>query len=154
MTGKKRGWGRLASITEIRVRFCETDAVGHVNNVSYFIYLEQARVDFIKALLPDRSEKQWNIAVVSLHCDFLDQAYFDQVLTIRTAVKRIGTKSFTLSHAIVEKSAGKPIAMGESVVVLLDEEKKQAVPLDDMWVGELKKHLEGDAKGMASCSNS
>lgn len=42
-------WGKvkaLVHLTEIRTRYCESDALGHINNVSYFIYFEQARVDF------------------------------------------------------------------------------------------------------------
>ncbi len=32
--------------TPIRIRFGETDANRHVNQVSYFIYIEQARMDY------------------------------------------------------------------------------------------------------------
>lgn len=34
--------------TQVKVRFCETDALGHINNTSYFIYLEEARIAFLK----------------------------------------------------------------------------------------------------------
>ncbi|MBI2455351.1 MAG: acyl-CoA thioesterase, partial [candidate division NC10 bacterium] len=36
--------------TPIRVRFCETDANRHVNQVSYFVYVEQARMDYFAHL--------------------------------------------------------------------------------------------------------
>ncbi len=35
---------------EVNVRFSETDALGHVNNTSYFVYLEEARLKFFEAL--------------------------------------------------------------------------------------------------------
>ena len=35
---------------EVNVRFSETDALGHINNTSYFIYLEEARMKFFEAL--------------------------------------------------------------------------------------------------------
>lgn len=31
---------------EVYVRFSETDSSGHVNNTSYFLYLEEARAKF------------------------------------------------------------------------------------------------------------
>jgi acyl-CoA thioester hydrolase len=34
----------------IKVRYCETDMTGHVNNVSYFIYFEQGRVEYLEHL--------------------------------------------------------------------------------------------------------
>ncbi len=37
---------KLVHRTLIRTRFGESDAFGHINNVSFFTYLEQARVDF------------------------------------------------------------------------------------------------------------
>lgn len=33
---------------KVNVRFSETDALGHINNTSYFIYLEEARMKFLK----------------------------------------------------------------------------------------------------------
>lgn len=37
----------MAYETAVKVRFCETDALGHISNISYFIYLEEARTDFL-----------------------------------------------------------------------------------------------------------
>ncbi|MGV3488016.1 MAG: acyl-CoA thioesterase [Tuberibacillus sp.] len=130
-------------MTDIRVRFCETDAVGHVNNVSYFIYLEQARVDFTKKLGADIHTPDWTMAVVSLHCDYISQAYFDQELEVATSVSKIGGKSFTLVHEIRDKGDQRLIARGESVVVLLDSERKKAIPLNAEWVRKLEKHRGG-----------
>lgn len=36
--------------TQVKVRFCETDALGHINNTSYFIYLEEARIAFFEEM--------------------------------------------------------------------------------------------------------
>lgn len=141
----------MASVTDIQVRFCETDAVGHVNNVSYFIYLEQARVDFTKLIGQDIASFDWHMVVVSLHCDYIDQAYFDQILVVTTSVSKIGGKSFTLLHEIKDKESQKLIAKGESVLVLLDMNKNKAIPLDEEWVNRLKEHqLEDDQQCVTS----
>ena len=131
----------MPSVTEIQVRFCETDAVGHVNNVSYFIYLEQARVDFTKMLGAEMASFDWTMAVVSLHCDFIAQAYFDQILQVTSSVAKIGRKSFTLVHEIRDKDSQNLIAKGESVVVLLNKDKNKTIPLDTEWVEKLEQHL-------------
>ncbi|GGE47222.1 hypothetical protein GCM10011391_27550 [Pullulanibacillus camelliae] len=132
----------MSSLTTVQVRFSETDAIGHVNNVSYFIYLEQARVDFIKSLQADREHPDLFLAVVSMTCDFIRQAFFDQVLIIETTVTDIGGKSFTLKHTMKEKQTDDTIAVGQSVVVLLDREKNKAVPLNAGWKEKLRCHQE------------
>lgn len=115
--------------TFITVRFGETDALGHVNNVSYFIYFEQARVEFFKALGYGVGQKGLNFVLVSTHCDFLSQAYFDQELTIDTSVTKIGNKSFHLEHIITHNKTCERIAAGYSVVAILNEDKNKAMPI-------------------------
>jgi acyl-CoA thioester hydrolase len=133
----------MPSITDIQVRFCETDAVGHVNNVSYFIYLEQARVDFTKMLGQDSSSFDWHMVVVSLHCDFINQAYFDQILEITTGVSKIGGKNFILVHEVRDKESKNLIAKGESILVILDTKNNKSIPLDEEWRTRLEEHVIG-----------
>ncbi|MFD4819871.1 acyl-CoA thioesterase [Peribacillus butanolivorans] len=117
---------------DIYVRYCETDASGHVNNVSYFIYLEEARTRFFQAIGLSK-EKRGNVkfVVASAKCDFLAQAYSFQTLTVTTRVSRIGTKSFTLEHTIKDAETGKIIASGSAVIVCFNFQRQQSenIPL-------------------------
>ena len=36
--------------TELQMRFSDTDALGHVNNIAFASYAETGRVDFLKRL--------------------------------------------------------------------------------------------------------
>jgi acyl-CoA thioester hydrolase len=95
----------------ITVRFGETDALGHVNNASYFVYLEEARISFFESLGYGMDVKGWNFILASTRLDFISQGYFNQTLKVRTFVTRIGTKSFELGHEIVfelQKSTAMP----------------------------------------------
>lgn len=116
----------MSSTTEIKVRFSETDLLGHVNNASYFVYLEEARIDFLREVLP---EKKKTFVVVSVKCDFIRQAYFGQRLIIHTSIVEIGNTSFTLIHEIKDKESGQLIAKGQSVVVHYNFEKQKSEPL-------------------------
>lgn len=40
---------------EVTIRFCETDLLGHVNNSNYFIYMEDARVQFFQTVISSGS---------------------------------------------------------------------------------------------------
>lgn len=127
----------MSSETTIRVRFCETDALGHVNNVSFLIYMEEARVTFLKGIGFDFSREDLFVVLVSASCDYLSQAYFDQSLLIKTYVEKVGNKSVTLVQELSDHESGKPIAKGKAVCVFLSKEKDQAVPIED----QLRKDL-------------
>lgn len=116
----------MSTTNEIKVRFSETDLLGHVNNASYFVYLEEARIEFLRDILPD---KKRSFVVVSVKCDFIQQAYFDQRLIIHTSIVEIGNTSFTLVHEIKDKESGQLIAKGQSVVVHFNIEKQKSEPL-------------------------
>ena len=123
------------------VRFCETDALGHINNTSYFIYLEDARIKFFQALGYEMDISQWNFILASTKCDFVDQGYFNQTLKITTAVSNIGTKSFRLNHEILDSSTGKLIARADAVIVYFNFETQQSENLPDLLRAELERHL-------------
>lgn len=117
--------------TYVTVRFGETDAMGHVNNVSYYIYFEQARVEFLKNLgfALGTDSNSLNFVVVRTSCDYIKQSYFDQELIVSTYVSRIGTKSFTLQHDVLDKKTHVLIAKGCSIAVIIDKEQNGALPI-------------------------
>lgn len=118
--------------TNLTVRFGETDLLGHVNNASYFTYLEQARVEFFKELDSGEGAKSWQFILASTKCDFLAQAYFDQALTVVTKVTRIGNKSFQLAQPIYDSKTGETIADAESTIVYFDfgDQKSKSIPAE------------------------
>ncbi|MBT2570714.1 acyl-CoA thioesterase [Planococcus sp. ISL-110] len=125
----------------VYVRFCETDAGGHVSNTSYFIYMEEARSKFFTAIGFTGKEKRGNIdfIVASTTCDFLVQAYAGQTLAIATKVERIGSKSFELAHEITNNETGGLIASGRATIVCFDYQKQQTEKVPPV----LREMLEG-----------
>lgn len=114
---------------QVTVRFGETDALGHINNTSYFIYLEEARIRFFEVLGYGLDAKRWNFILASTKCDFISQGYFNQQLTIRTFVSRVGTKSFQLEHDILCTESGILVARGNAVIVYFDFESQESKEL-------------------------
>ncbi|MFC7321738.1 acyl-CoA thioesterase [Halobacillus campisalis] len=112
-------------VTETTVRFCETDAAGHVNNTSYFIYLEEARGKFFQHILKDH-QTFGQFIIASTQCDFLSQAYFNQELEIFTWISSIGTKSFRFNHSIQAKETGDIIAKAEAAIVHFNYEEQRS----------------------------
>ncbi|OQO99621.1 thioesterase [Geobacillus sp. 44C] len=124
--------------TIVNIRFCETDALGHVSNTSYFIYLEEARIRMFEELGYGSDIKEWRFILASTKCDFINQAFFGQRLKIETNVSKIGNKSFQLVHRILDEKTRTLIALGESTVVYFNFETQKSEPIPD----DLRKQLE------------
>ncbi|EIT86734.1 thioesterase superfamily protein [Fictibacillus macauensis ZFHKF-1] len=124
----------------LRVRFSETDMLGHVNNTSYFIYFEEARIRYIEALGFTVDPTEWNFILASSKCDFLQQAYFNDALKVRTFASKVGTKSMQLEHEIFSVENEALVAKGYSVLVFFEVKKQQTAPIPE----SLKQALEAD----------
>jgi acyl-CoA thioester hydrolase len=124
--------------TTVKIRFCETDALGHVNNTSYFIYLEEARIRLFEELGYGSDVKEWHFILASTKCDFVNQAFFGQTLKIETNVSKIGNKSFQIVHRILDEKTGTLIALGDSTIVYFNFITQKSEPIPD----DLRKQLE------------
>jgi len=125
----------------VTVRFGETDALGHVNNTSYFIYIEEARIRFIESLGFEMNVESWNFILASTKLDFINQGFFNQVLTIKTYVSKVGTKSFELTHEINCSQTGELIAKGNEVLVYFDFELQRSSVIPQDMRDQLTQHF-------------
>lgn len=131
----------MAHEINVKVRFSETDALGHISNISYFIYLEEARTEFFGALGFGMEIKDWNIILASAKCDFVSQGYFNQKLKVVSEVSRIGNSSFTIVHQIIDEEKGALIAVGEASAVYFNFKDQKSEKLPQAFRAELEKHM-------------
>ncbi|MFS0574578.1 thioesterase family protein [Sporosarcina sp. 179-K 3D1 HS] len=127
---------------DIYVRYCETDAGGHVSNTSYFLYMEEGRTRFFELLgFGPRTRKGINFIVASTECDFIAQAYASQTLSISTEISHIGNKSFTMVHEIFNLETGALIAIGRAVIVCYNFQEQQSVSIPPNLRNRLEQFL-------------
>lgn len=126
---ERKLWMKTIPEIQVYVRYCETDASGHVNNTSYFLYMEEARTRFLDFLRKEIGSQDWNFILASTKCDYLAQAYAHQTLTVASKLIRIGTKSFTIEHEMRNSETGVIVARGNAVVVCFDFHKQQSQPI-------------------------
>lgn len=92
--------------TTIQVRFSETDMFGHVNNVSPFIYFEEARIEFLKekGLLVDSFNDKKIPIVSDLQCDYHKPLFFNDQIKMYVKVNEIGKTSLDLHYMDVNEA--------------------------------------------------
>ncbi|MCZ8519758.1 MULTISPECIES: acyl-CoA thioesterase [Paenibacillus] len=107
--------------TNIKVRYCETDLLGHVNNVSYFMYFEQGRIEYFENLgLTGELFTQERVSVVAdLECQYLAEVFLKDALKLHVRVAKLGRSSMDIEYALVVGEQLK--AAGRGAIVLVDK---------------------------------
>lgn len=115
----------------IRIRYCETDMLGHVNNVSYFMYFEQGRIEYFEklGLTEDLFSKEKVSVVADMECQYIAQMYLKDPLVLHVKVAEIGRSSMDMQYAIVVNDQLK--AAGRGTLVLMDTKSGKSTPIPD-----------------------
>ena len=129
--------------TAHRLRFNDTDRLGHVNNAVFAVMLEQGRSELaLEAGLPIQSDDA-ALVIVRLELEFLREMAWPGTVTIETEVARLGNRSFTLRQRLASDS--ELCARAVTVLVVMDRAARRAVPLDGAWRDSLTRWLEPGA---------
>lgn len=122
------------------VAWGEMDALGHVNNVVYFRYLECARVEFMRRCGMTELRTPQGIGVILQHvqCRFRRPIVFPDTVTITARVTSIEADRFTLDHEIISTAQSVVAAVGTSTIVTYDYTAKTKVVIP----AELRRAIE------------
>jgi acyl-CoA thioester hydrolase len=127
-----------------RVRFSDVDVYGHVNNVKYFEYYQEARLAFMSSLGRDRDPGDpagFSIVVARLDVDYKRPILFrSEPYRIESWVSRVGTSSFDLAAQIMDGDA--LLSRAHAVLVAFDLAAQAARPLTDDERKRLESALE------------
>jgi acyl-CoA thioester hydrolase len=108
-----------AFTTTRRVEFGDTDMAGIMHFSNFFRFMEAAETDFLHArglsVTWVADGVRYGFPRVSVGCDFVRPARFEDILTIGVAVEKVGTKSVKLRFDF--SLAGEPVATGRITTV-------------------------------------
>jgi acyl-CoA thioester hydrolase len=119
---------------QIKVRTFDIDAYGIVHNSVYFKYFETARIEYIRDVLkidPDKFFSNYYFVIARNVCNYISPARFDDILNVYARASYIGNSSFEMEYYIEDAETERPIADGETVIVLLDRETFEPEPIPD-----------------------
>jgi acyl-CoA thioester hydrolase len=117
----------------IPIRYADIDAQRHVNNVAYFTFMEQSRVEYLRdvGLWSEANFDGLGMIVAEASCSYRAPAYLDETVTVWARVSHLGHKSFHFQYRLV--TPRREIATGRTVQVCYDYGKKESAPIPDRW---------------------
>lgn len=117
----------------IRVRYAETDPMKYVYYGNYATYLEVARVELFRSLgMPyDEIEKRGIFLPVSEYqIKYIKPALYDQLLTIKTYVKKLPGVRIIFEYEIYNENNEK-ISTAETTLFFLEAQSNKIIKCPD-----------------------
>lgn len=130
--------------TLAQMRWSDMDALGHVHNATFLQYFELARARLVFELLEVQHRTDAALVVGRHEIDYLRPlVYRPEPVAVDTAVRRIGTTSFTLAAEVREPEGdAAPYARIVTVIVAIDVGTGAPVPISDSIRSALGEYAE------------
>ncbi|MGH8773989.1 MAG: acyl-CoA thioesterase [Jiangellaceae bacterium] len=91
----------MRHVFECAVRFDDLDSYGHVNNVTFAEYLQEARIDFAHRYLADALGPHEAAVVAHQAIDYVRPVAFrTEPLQVELWVSRVGSSSYDISYDV------------------------------------------------------
>jgi acyl-CoA thioester hydrolase len=125
---------------ELAVAWGDMDSYRHVNNVVYFRYFENARLEYFRRLDWFDYERQTGIGPIlaATQARFRKPLTYPDTIWVTARVVDMEGDRFHLEHRIVSKRLGAVAAEGRGTVVTYHHGERRKVPLPE----ELRRRIE------------
>ncbi len=119
----------LNHITEerIRVRYGETDQMGHAYYANYLFWFEQARGAWCRARgfsYRDMEAMGYFLPVVEAHAEYRGEVLFDDVIVVRVWATETRRASIRFEYAIANERTGRQTTTGHTWHVVMSKERR------------------------------
>lgn len=125
---------------QIRVRYGETDQMGVVYHGNYALYLEMGRIEWLRKLGVSYKSMEENgvmLPVVSMTVNFKKSASYDDVINVKTQVKKRPTAKIEFDYEITNES-GEILTTASTVLVFVDMKTRRPIKAPDYILDLIK----------------
>ena len=124
---------KLVHVERIAIRWGDMDAMGHVNNTVYFRYMEQARIGWFDALVPEAEAwKETGIVIANASCNYKRAMIYPGTVEVKLYVGKPGGSSVLTSYEMHIEGDGQLYADGTAMVVFIDIAKQKPRRIPDL----------------------
>ncbi len=123
-----------------RVRYGETDQMGVVYHGNYPQYLEMGRIEWLRALGISYKKMEDNgiiLPVISLNIKYKKSAYYDDLLTVRTFLRKEPQVRIEFDYEIYNED-GELLAEANTVLAFMDSKNNKPKKCPEYILERLK----------------
>jgi len=127
-------------VVEQAVAWGDMDAYRHVNNVAYFRYFENARLEYLRRLDWGAFEPPAGVGPImaATRAEFRKPLTYPDTIRVGARLARLEEDRITLAHRIVSLRRGDVTTEGEATLVSFDYVRGRKAPVPD----EVRRRIE------------
>ncbi|WP_306518264.1 thioesterase family protein [Gemmatimonas sp.] len=117
------------TISELRVRYAETDQMGVVYHANYLVWCEIGRTDFIRRAGRSYADLERDgvlLAVSDASLRFLASARYDDPVRVVTALSAIGSRGMSFAYRIERADTGAMLVRAATSLVCINRDGRLA----------------------------
>lgn len=115
---------------KLRLDWSEMDLFGHINNVSYFKYIQASRVNYWETVGLTKLHSNIGIGpmLASTSCTFKKPLFYPGNIIVQASVVEMKNTSFKIHHQILDVNH-EIAAEAEDIIVMYDFKSNEKVPI-------------------------
>ena len=118
----------------IQIRFNDIDPWGHVNNAVYQNYFDLGRMQFFDTTFGESwIKRESGLIIARTETDFLAPVFLNDSVGVVTSLKRLGNKSLTLQHELIDQNTKEVKVRSLAVMVCMDYEAGESIIIPNDW---------------------
>lgn len=120
-------------IQRFPVAFDHVDMMQHVNNVAYFVWLQNARCDYFQEVLSQPITSTSSIIIARHELDYEAPLDYREQVAVGCRVSRIGRKSLDVAYEVWSEERNQRSAYGHSTAVAYNYSTRQSMAIPQAW---------------------
>ncbi len=135
----------IKHVSQIRVRYVDTDQMRFVHHGKYFEYFEQGRSDLMRAIgLPySEVEKQGILLpVIEAFAKFRQSAKYDDVINVETTVSEMPVARVRIEYKVYLEGGQEPLVEGYTVHSFVNADTGRPTRAPSMFLHALEEAFE------------
>ena len=124
-----------------KLRFSDTDMLGHINNVAFAALFEGGRVNYTRNGVVTNMPRDVLVVMRRIEIDYRGELHWPAEVNIGSRLLRIGTTSFTVGSAIFDGE--RCAATSTTTLVVIDRKMRRSVAIPQAVRAGMLKHVQG-----------
>jgi acyl-CoA thioester hydrolase len=121
-----------------KIRFSDTDMIGHVNNVAFAALIESGRVAFTHSGVVTGMPSNLLIVMARIEIDYRAELHWPADIDVGSRLLRIGNSSFSIGNGVFHGDLC--AATSITTLVVIDRSSRKSTPIPAAVRVELAKH--------------